>query len=80
MLPPRQPRMFELNPDAEKLVVEIRRVMLRRNYTIKRMAEEIGIAPTTLCERMNNGNLRLTDTIKICNVLGIDLMWRETRI
>lgn len=69
--------MVSLNPTQSELVVWLRQVMRRRHYTMKRLANEIGVSSSTLAERFNSCYLRLSDVIDICNTLGVDLMWRE---
>ncbi len=69
--------MFELNPTPSVLMVEIRREMVRKNYTLKRLAAEIDLPVATLASHLNTGTMRVSEMIDICNVLGIDLMWRS---
>jgi transcriptional regulator with XRE-family HTH domain len=51
---------------------ELRAAIVRRGYTQKRLAEEIGMSEPSLYRKIKNGTFGLNEANKIIEVLKID--------
>lgn len=63
---------------SEKLISMAEIVMKKKKMTVKAVAGKMGITDSTLSYRMRNDRFSLDDFLDLCDVLGIELLWRET--
>jgi transcriptional regulator with XRE-family HTH domain len=60
--------------DNTQLIATIKELQLRKNYTQKQLATDIGISPANLSNILKNKkSLTFEDVNKICNALGYKL-------
>lgn len=63
---------------SQKLINMVERVMKKKKMTAKTVAGKMGITDSTFSYRLRNDRFSLDEFLKLCDVLGIELIWRET--
>lgn len=63
---------------SRKLINMADTVMRKKKISAKTVAGKMGITDSTLSYRMRNDRFSLADFLSLCDVLGIELLWRET--
>ena len=53
-------------------ILELRAEMVRKGYTQKRLAVELGTTEQRLARRLKNGTIGTDDVMKIIEILGIE--------
>lgn len=53
-------------------ILELRAEMVRKGYTQKRLAAELGTTEQRLARRLKNGTIGTDDVTKIIEILGIE--------
>lgn len=65
---------------SQKLMRMVEAVMRNKKLTSKDVAERMGMPLSTFSYRLRNDRFSLADFLKLCDVLGIDLLWRDTGV
>jgi CRISPR/Cas system CSM-associated protein Csm2 small subunit len=62
---------------SRKLIEMVCDVMRNKKLTLKTVAAKLDMADSTLSYRINRDCFNLSEFLALCDVVGIDLMWRE---
>lgn len=58
--------------DRDKLVIEVKKIMLEKGISQKALADKLGIMPQSLVKVWEKKNFSFEDLKKICDALGVD--------
>ena len=62
---------------SRNLINMVCEVMRNKKMTAKTVAAQLDMTDTTLSYRINRDCFSLSEFLELCDVVGIDLMWRE---
>jgi hypothetical protein len=63
---------------SRKLTEMVYQVMRDKKITLKKAASTLGLSESSLSYRFNRDSFSLQEFITLCNLVGVDLLWRDT--
>ena len=63
----------------EMILFETKKKLKESGLTVTAISRELGLERSGFSHRLNNGGLRLTELIKICDLLGLEVTITEKK-
>lgn len=63
----------------EIILFEIKKKLKEKGLTVTAVSKELGLERSGFSHRLNNNGLRLTELLKICDLLGLEVTITEKK-
>lgn len=63
----------------EIILFEIKKKLKEKGITVTAVSQELGLERSGFSHRMNRGGLRVSELIKICDLLGLEVTITEKK-